>query len=46
MEFILLITMALFIGFCAIILGAAVMETYGKGEGENPLGGDNHADSQ
>jgi uncharacterized membrane protein len=32
MEFVMLLSMLLFIGFCAVILGVAVSSAYGKRE--------------
>ena len=34
MEFVLLIFMLLFIGFCSVILGIAICAAYGKRESE------------
>jgi amino acid permease len=37
MEFVIVIVMLLFIGFCAGILGLAVSEAFKKKEGENAM---------
>jgi hypothetical protein len=34
MEFVIVISMLLFIGFCAVILGLAISSAYGKSGGE------------
>jgi len=38
MEFVIVLTMLLFIGFCAFILALAISQTYGKRAGESPTG--------
>ncbi len=34
MEFVIVVSMLLFIGFCAVILGLAISSAYGKSESE------------
>ena len=37
MEFVLLLSMLLFIGFCAAILGLAIFDVYGEKSGKKPI---------